>query len=153
MGIERARRERPPEHPQTSVVGCAQQQTAAGAQHAAHLRQPAGGVGDVLDRLARPYRVEARVRKRPGAFGRHLSQVELWMAQARAPERLGGNVDPHDLRPRARELGGEMSLAAADIEHPLARLDMLQQKRATQAQVGRLRSLGHAFPQSLVVIA
>jgi hypothetical protein len=38
VGIEYTRRKRPPEHPQAPVVGRAQQQDAAGAQHTTQLR-------------------------------------------------------------------------------------------------------------------
>ena len=43
-------------------AGVLSSRRAARAQHAAHLREPAGGVGDVLDRLTRPHHIEARRR-------------------------------------------------------------------------------------------
>jgi len=126
VSLERAHLKRPPEHLKAPVAGRAQQQTAAWAQHAAHFGQPTGGVGDVLDHLARPHRVKARVLQWPGSFGPHLPQVELRMAHARAPQRLGGDVDTHHLCcARAREREGEASLAAAHVQHPLARSDMV----------------------------
>ena len=153
VGRERARRERPAEHPQAPVIGRAQQQHTAGAQHAAQLGQPAGGVGDVLDHLARPDRVEARVLQRPGARGRQLAQVdELRVALARAAQRLGGDVDPHYLRARAGELGGEAPLATADVEHPLAGTHVAEEEVAAALEVGRLPAGRNGLPERLVVV-
>jgi len=121
-------------------------------QHAAHLRQPADGIGDVLDHLPGPHHIEARVRKRPGSRGRHLLKVELGMAQVRAPQRLGGNVDPHHPHAHVGKLGSEASLATAHVQHSRPRRHMIQQKCAPQFLLKRGQPLGHTLPQSLVVV-
>ena len=93
---------RPPER------GRAEQQPPAGAQHAAQLREPAGGVGDVLDHLARPDDVEARVGQLPGAFAVEQPQVERRGGAARA-RRSGSSATStaSTSRPASQQLGGE----------------------------------------------
>ena len=116
---ESARRSRA----EAAVGGRAQQQPPARAQHAAHLRQPGGGVGDVLDHLARPDHVEARVRRAAtGPRRRSARSVELGVALARA-RRSGSSATSTATTsaPARGELGREGALAAADVEHALAR--------------------------------
>jgi len=64
------------------------------------------GVCDVLDHLTSPHRIKAPVRQRPGSFWLNLPQVELGVTHTRAPQWLGGDVDPYHLCPRMREPGG-----------------------------------------------
>jgi len=78
-------------------------------------------------------------------------QVQCWVACPRAAQRLLGHVHPHRLRPRTRQLGREGALAAADVEHALAGVDVFQQKAAAQREVGRLQPLRHALPEALVI--
>jgi len=70
----------------------------------------------------------------------------------RAPQRLCGNVDPHHLRARADELGGEAPLATANVEHPLACACVAKEKVAAPCEVDRLQTLRMRLPESLVVV-
>ncbi len=117
--VERACVQRQPEYGEPAVIGGAHQQTPAGAQHTAYLRQPAGGVGDVLDDLARPHGVEARVGERPRATRVDELYVHLGMRCSCAPQRLLRHVDPDHADPRGGELRREAPLAAADVEDTL----------------------------------
>ncbi len=66
-----------PQSRQRAVLGGADEQHATRAQHAAELREPLRGVGDVLDHLAGPHGVEARVleRQRPSSGTRRKSSA------------------------------------------------------------------------------
>ncbi len=94
-----------PQPRQRAVIGGADQQQTARAQHAAQLREPLGGVGHVLDRLAGPHHVEARVLERQRRFGLHQAQVQSGMTRSRrgaAPRRRRRRPRPRRLRVSAR---------------------------------------------------
>jgi len=150
---ERAPRERRAHQLEPTQRGRAHQQAPARAQHAANLRQPCAGIGYVLDHLPRPHGVEARVRQVPRARAVHQPQIELGMARPRAAQRLLGDVDPDHVGAGARQLGGEAPLAAADVQHALARLHAIEQEAQAQREVRRLEALGQLAPEIFVVIA
>jgi len=99
------------------VIGGAQQQHAAGAQHPAQLRQARGRVGYVLDRLARPHHVKARIRQRQAGFAVHNAHIQTGLALARPPHRLGGGVEREHLGAGAGQRRRELAFAAAGVEH------------------------------------
>jgi len=160
VAVEARAGERQREHPQPPVCGGAQQQPATPPQYPVHLRKPAHGIGDVLDRLARPHQVEAGVGQRPAAFGRDDPQLQAGLAGAGAAQRLLGDVHPHDGEAPAGELGREAALAAAHVQHARWRgarcaggFGVSEQEREPQLQVGRIEPLWHPFPDALVVVA
>ena len=137
--------------------GRAQQQGAPRAQDAAHLREPPGGVGDVLDRLAGPHDIEARVLEWPVPLGRREAKVELRTQRARSAQRLLGHVEAGDSEARVGERRGELTLAAADVEHPRRpRLGgwqlggAIEQEVPAQLEVGSIQALGYALPDPLM---
>src|SRR5207248_7372521 len=88
------------------------------AKDAPRLREPAGCVGDVLDRLAGPNDIEARVLERPASLGWRQAKVELGAHRARPAQRLLGHVEASDGEARVSERRGEPALATAHVEHP-----------------------------------
>ncbi len=122
----------------------------------------AGRVGDVLDRLAGPHGIEARVFERPFAVDVQQTQIEPGVLLARTPQRLLGDVHADDRVAGARHLGGQLRLAAADVEHaqrlagappPSCSAQSVEQERAAQIEVARLRAFGDALPDRFVVSA
>jgi hypothetical protein len=151
--LEGAAREGEEQAREGAVVGGAEQQAATGAKDAADLREPGGGVGDVLDGLTREHDVEARVGERPGAGEGNEPGLERRRARTRAAERLLGDVDGHNLDAGPHELPREEPLGAADVEQALAGADALQQEAAAQLEVGGLEPGGKLLPERLVVLA
>jgi hypothetical protein len=100
----------------------------------------------VLDHLARPHGIKARVLQRPGSIGRHLSQVEFGMTLAGTPQRLDGDVNPHRAGPYMHKRGRKAPLAAAHIQDSCARGNMCEQEGAPQPLLSWVQPLWHSLP-------
>jgi tetratricopeptide (TPR) repeat protein len=146
-------RQREAQQGATTVCRRAQQHAPARTQHAAQLGQPGGGVGDVLDHLARPDDVEAGVRQWPARFAAEQRRRETRHAGPRAAQRLLGDIRRDDLRAGADQRGRELTFAAAEVEHALARLHVLEQEARAQREVVGLETLGQRLPEPFVVVA
>ncbi len=153
VGRERATREPQRQPGEQLVRGRAQHQRSAGAQHAAHLRQPPGGVRHVLDHLTGPHRVEAHVPQRgPLPLRGDAAQIEARLACAGAAQRLLGDVDPDRLSARPRERRREPALAAAHVQHARTGGDMREQEIQPCLHVRWASALGNLLPQALVIV-
>ena len=152
MRLECAPAEAEREPRETLVGGGAQHERAAGAQHAAHLREPAGGIRDVLDHLPRPDDVEAHVLQRPRSLRRDAAHIDPRIALARPAQRLLGDVDPDRHPPRMHKLARKATFGTADVQHPRSRGRVREQEGQARGQVRRLLALRDALPESLVVL-
>jgi len=114
----------------------------------------------VLDRLASPDDVEARVRQRQLRFGLNHMRVELGVASECAAHRLAGDIERHHVGAGARERGRELPFATADVEHTRSPSEPFalapsppEQKSLAQARVRRDAQLGGPLPDSVVISA
>jgi hypothetical protein len=146
-------RERGAEHRQWVVRRGAEQQQPTRAQHTPQLREPAGRVGDVLDRLTGPHRVERVVRQRPAVLALEREQLQVRAPRVGAAQRQRRDVDPHHLDPLVRQSGGEPALAAAHVQQPFAGVHVLAQEGQTLAQERRLKTLGDLLPEAFVEVS
>jgi hypothetical protein len=150
--LERAPPEAERESREALVGRRAEHERTTRAQHAAHLREPAGGVRDVLDHLPGPDDVEAHVRKRPRSPGIDEAHVDPRVALTRAAQRLRGDVDPHRLAPGPHQLAREAALGAADVEHARSRGRVLEQEGQARRHMRGLLALRDALPKGLVML-
>ncbi|MGA2009490.1 MAG: O-antigen ligase family protein [Solirubrobacteraceae bacterium] len=134
------------------VAGSGEQQPAGARQDAPDLRQPAGGVGDVLDHLAGPDDVEGPVVDRERAVDRRPGEAQLRVRAARASQRGLGHVDPEHLGARSGQRGGQLTRTAAEVEHAVAGPHVGQRERPPQREVGGPQVGGQPLPQLLVVV-
>ena len=106
----------------------------------------------MLDRLTRPHGVEARIPERPRLGLRHQPNVEALVTRASAPQRLLGHVHADDREARIGELGRQLALAAADVQHAHRLVrgcrrrcrdspDPVEEEGAPQRKIARLRAL------------
>ena len=151
IALPRTRCQRERQAPGKRVGGGAEQQRAARAQHAANLRQPAGGVGDVLDHLSGPHHVEGRVGQLPLAFAGQERQLQLGVRDGGAAQRLLGNLGAQHVSAGAGQLGGEPALRAAHVQNPLSGLHVVEQEAPAGLPVARLQTFRQRFPDGLVV--
>ena len=131
------------------MVGRGQQQAPARGQHAAHVRQPADHVDDVLDQLAGPHDVEGAVVERQRPVGGALGEVEPGVAGAGAAQGLGHHVDAERVGAMGGQRRGELARAAAEIQNALARLHARQQPVAAQREALGLGVGGDRLPHRL----
>ena len=138
---------------QRPVVRRRQQQRAARAQHAAHLRQPRRDVGDVLDDLARPDDVDARVVERQRLAGAPQAQRRgPARARARARSASARDVDGDRLRARAARSAALNSPAPQPRSSTRSPGALPEQERAPREALGE-RVVGHARPSGVVEVA
>ena len=107
----------------------------------------------MLEHLARPGRVDLAVgqrQRRPRLGAAHVLQVREALAQP--PQRLVGDVDAD----RHRVVGGdrrrERALAAPDVEHAVARLDVVEQEGPPLLEELGLGPLGDRVPDRVEVL-
>ena len=125
------------------------EQQAAGAQHAPGLGQQRRGVEHVLEHLAAPDQVEARVLG--GQRVLDALEAQVGMARAGPPHRLGGDVDAQDVgRARLRRRGGEVALPATEVEDALAATHVLEQERPPPLHVEPGQRVGSVLPERVV---
>ena len=117
-------------HAKAAVGRRRQKQSSSRREHAPHLGQPALGVSDVLDHLARPHHFERAVPQRERFVDRREPEVELGMTEAGAGQRRLGDVDPDRAGAGRDDLGGEVTHPATEVEHAVSRADPLEQERA-----------------------
>lgn len=135
------------EQPQAPVGRGGEEEPSAGCEHSPHLGQPAGGVSDVLDHLAGPDQIESAVREGQGPVEGNQLEAELRMSGPRPPQGgLGHVCADHRLRAGLRRQRRERALPAAQVEHPVRRLQAREQKPATPVQIRRRQLLGEPLP-------
>ena len=105
---------------------------------------------DVLDGLARPDGIDARVVERQRLAVQPLTQVKPRNALARAAQRLERDVDGDRLGARVQQLRAELAGAAPDVEHGLAGAHVRQQEVAPQLEALGARAGGHVLPDGVV---
>jgi hypothetical protein len=71
----------------------------------------------MLDRLAGPHDIEARVLEGQRPFGLHQAQVELGVARPGTPQGLPGDVNRHHLGSATHKGSSEVAFRAAEVEH------------------------------------
>jgi hypothetical protein len=79
----------------------------------------------MLDRLAGPDEIEARVRQWQLSFGLEQTDVKLWVALASAAHGLAGDIDCEHLSACTRERGRKLPFAAAHVKHARGASDPL----------------------------
>ena len=114
----------------------------------------------MLDRLAGPDEIEARVRQWQLSFGLDQTDVKLWVALASAAHGLASSRRSRSPGLRPRSLGRELPFAAADVQHARGAPDplehapnTLEQESFAQGRVRRRARLGGLFPDGVVVVA
>jgi len=107
----------------------------------------------MLEHLARPHNIEARIAQRPGPVQLDALQLELGMTHPRAAQGLLGDIDPRDVGPMVDELGGKATVPAAHVQDARARAHAIEQKASPHSEALGLEILGQALPEGLVVVA
>ena len=104
------------------MVGHGDEQPPAAPQHAPHLGEEGDRVRHVLEHLRAPHDVDLAVAERERAVGRDAPQVGAGDVAPRARQRRLGQLHADRLGARVAQRGDEAAGAAAEVEHPLARL-------------------------------
>ena len=130
---------------QAPVVGDGEEQAPAGLEHAPQLVQRLADVGDVLEHLGAPHEVDRAVgeRDRPVLEQEHLRSGHV---RARPPRRLLAQLDAHGIVEQGEKAPGP----AAEVEHAVAGLDLVEQKPAPQLPGVGLGILRRVGPERLV---
>jgi len=139
------------QHVQAAVRGGRDQQRALGGQHASQLAHKARRVGDVLNHLARPDKLERAIREGQRPLRLDAAQIDPRAAGPRPLKRRRSHVDPDRLATGGGDRRGQLARAAADIQHALAGTHVRGEEAPAQLQVCRVQLARQAAPELLVV--
>jgi glycosyltransferase involved in cell wall biosynthesis len=140
------------EQPEPTMRWRRDQQPPVRREHTPDLRQPPGGVRDVLDHLAGPDHREGVVGERQRTAERNQAQFEVRICASRPRESRLGDVGADHRHTTPGELSRERTRPASEVEHVIFATHIREQEAHPERKVGRIELLGQPLPELFVVI-